>query len=212
MAVDLRDRQSPIKDQGRRGTCVACAATAGHEMLRAEGIDLCVEFLHWAAKQRDGLSATAEGTTLPAAAESLTQVGQPPEATWPYDERRNQWSHDYQPPPDACAAAPTRRLTASAPLPVTPTALRDALNQGQAVLLGIRLHRTWHEVGANGKIAMPVAGDRDFGGHAVLVVGHQDDALIVRNSWGAEWGEGGYGYLPNTYVDAYGVAAWALDL
>jgi C1A family cysteine protease len=71
---------------------------------------------------------------------------------------------------------------------------------------------TWYEVGPTGRIAMPSAGARDFGGHAVLVVGYEADALIIRNSWGGDWGENGYGYLPDAYVDAYGAAAWAFAL
>lgn len=206
---DLRDRQSAVKDQGRRGTCVACVATAGHEMVRAEGVDLSVEFLHWAAKQRDGLPASSEGTTLPAAAEALAQLGQPPEEAWPYDEHRDQWAPDYRPPSDACTASSARRLTDGGELPPTAAALREALDQAQAVLLGIRLYRTWYETGPVGRIAMPSADARDFGGHAVLVVGYEPETLIIRNSWGADWGEDGYGYLPDAYVDAYGVAAWA---
>lgn len=211
-SVDLRHIQSPIKDQGRRGTCVACAATAGHEMLRLESIDLCIEFLHWAAKQRDGLPTRSEGTTLVAATEALAQTGQPLEETWPYDEHRDQWAADYQPPADACTAATARRLANSTELLPTPSVLRSALDQGQAVLLGIRLHLTWYQVGLDGQIAMPAPGVRDFGGHAVLTVGYQDNVLIIRNSWGTDWGEDGYAYLPDTYVSAYGVAAWALAL
>ncbi|MGH2559482.1 MAG: C1 family peptidase [Thermomicrobiales bacterium] len=212
MSADLRHLQSTIKDQGRRGTCVACAATAGHELLRAEGIDLCIEFLHWAAKQCDGLPTSSEGTTLLAAAEALAQVGQPPETNWPYDDQRNQWAPDYQPPADACSDATPRRLAGSNELLPTPDALRDALDQGQAPLLGIRLHQTWYEVGSDGYIAIPATGTLDFGGHAILVVGYQNDALIIRNSWGADWGDRGYGYLPASYVSAYGVSAWVFSL
>lgn len=179
-------------------------------MLRAEQVDLCIEFLHWSAKQRDGLPGAAEGTTLPAATKALVQVGQPLEATWPYNEHRDQWASDYHPPADAYAAAPARRVAISEELLATATALHDALDRGRAVLLGVRLHMSWFEVDTDGRIAMPVVGASDFGGHAVLVVGYQDDVLIVRNSWGADWGAGGYAYLPNAYVDAFGVGAWAL--
>jgi len=49
----------------------------------------------------------------------------------------------------------------------------------------------------------------------VLLVGYDGDAttdghFIVRNSWGSDWGEGGYGYLPSAYVDAHGLQAWTL--
>jgi C1A family cysteine protease len=52
------------------------------------------------------------------------------------------------------------------------------------------------------------------GGHAVVAVGYDakiliknemwdkdtKGALFIRNSWGVEWGEKGYGYLPYDYV------------
>jgi C1A family cysteine protease len=39
------------------------------------------------------------------------------------------------------------------------------------------------------------------GGHAVLAVGydHARRLITFRNSWGAAWGDGGYGYLPYAF-------------
>jgi C1A family cysteine protease len=46
------------------------------------------------------------------------------------------------------------------------------------------------------------------GGQAVVAVGYDDQrisstkgALQIRNSWGRDWGEGGYGWLPYAYVE-----------
>ena len=53
-----------------------------------------------------------------------------------------------------------------------------------------------------------------LGGHAVVAVGYDDarvientnpgggkttGAILVRNSWGTEWGDRGYGWLPDDY-------------
>jgi C1A family cysteine protease len=41
-----------------------------------------------------------------------------------------------------------------------------------------------------------------LGGHAVLAVGYDDKSkrLTVRNSWGSNWGKGGYFTMPYDYV------------
>ncbi len=47
------------------------------------------------------------------------------------------------------------------------------------------------------------------GGHAVCLVGYTPDYLIVRNSWGDNWGDNGFAYAHNSYAreaftEAYG--------
>ena len=57
-------------------------------------------------------------------------------------------------------------------------------------------------------IDLPSASDAVVGGQAVMAVGYDDHrrhrsekgALLVKNSWGAGWGESGYGWLPYDYV------------
>lgn len=71
----------------------------------------------------------------------------------------------------------------------------------------------------HGDIPMPKRGDKQEGGHAMMTVGYDDakkignekGALLIRNSWGREWGENGYGWLPYAWVTA-GMASdfWSL--
>lgn len=42
----------------------------------------------------------------------------------------------------------------------------------------------------------PKQGEKLLGGHAVTVVGYTKTAFIIRNSWGEDWGDGGYTYYP----------------
>jgi C1A family cysteine protease len=49
------------------------------------------------------------------------------------------------------------------------------------------------------------------GGHAVALVGCDQNQLIVRNSWGTSWGNKGFAYASNAYAaaaftEAYGVS------
>jgi cathepsin L len=45
-----------------------------------------------------------------------------------------------------------------------------------------------------------VASDNDGGGHAVVIVGWSDTkkAWLIKNSWGTDWGDGGFGYIGYT--------------
>lgn len=54
-------------------------------------------------------------------------------------------------------------------------------------------------------------------GHAVTVVGYKLDParphlnyFIIRNSWGSQWGDQGYGYLPVAYCEKYHCAGFAV--
>ena len=71
----------------------------------------------------------------------------------------------------------------------------------------------------NGRFEFPSAEERDGklvsknpfkGGHEVLLVGYEDDPsekgggrFVLRNSWGEEWGDGGYGTVSYAYVECF---------
>jgi C1A family cysteine protease len=49
---------------------------------------------------------------------------------------------------------------------------------------------------------MPSTAEQVIGGHAVLAVGYDDATrrFTVRNSWGKDWGKGGYFFMPYSYL------------
>ena len=44
-------------------------------------------------------------------------------------------------------------------------------------------------------ISPPVLGEETYGAHAMVAIGSLDGKILVRNSWGTEWGEGGYALM-----------------
>ena len=57
-------------------------------------------------------------------------------------------------------------------------------------------------VAQTGVMPMPQPNERKLGGHAVLAVGYDNTSrrMIVRNSWGAGWGQAGYFTMPYEYI------------
>jgi len=84
--------------------------------------------------------------------------------------------------------------------------VQSYLNNGQPVLFVAKLDESFFRV-APGIVFDTVNGSGDVGlGHAMLAVGYDDGvgAIKVMNSWGRDWGDGGFAFV------SYGV--WATDV
>ena len=203
--LDLRGKQSKVKDQGLRPTCLACSATSGHEYLRGDKRCLSVEFLHWASVKRDG--ASKQGVSLRTTVEVLADTGQPCEEVWPYQHDVDDTASGYEPPttiyPDDYF-----RITWEKEIRPSVEDLKLHLRMGRAVVIGIRLFYGFHN-SVDGKIPPPKVGESPSGRHTILLVGYDDYAqnFIFKNSWGDEWGDFGYGLLPYSYILDHTLAA-----
>ncbi|WP_413289739.1 C1 family peptidase [Bdellovibrio sp. HCB337] len=64
-----------------------------------------------------------------------------------------------------------------------------------------------------GGIYQHTSGDY-VGGHAVSIVGYDDatQSFIIRNSWGEEWGEKGFGHVSYSDTSGIGSSTWAYDV
>jgi C1A family cysteine protease len=218
--IDLRPYCSPIENQGSLGSCTANATVGLVEYFerRAHGrfIDASRLFLYKAT--RDLLHWTGDtGAYLRSTMGALALFGVPPEEYWPY----NIANFDIEPSSFLFSFAGNYkaiqyyRLDPTGTPPATLLArIKGNLVHGLPPVFGFTVYNSISQAATTGKIPYPVAGDRVIGGHAMLVVGYDDNmritnqtsgastigALIVRNSWGPAWGDHGYGYLPYDYV------------
>jgi C1A family cysteine protease len=81
-------------------------------------------------------------------------------------------------------------------------------------MFGFTVYSSYSQADKTGEIPFPTKGEKIVGGHAIVAVGYDDNkkvtnrnggdettgALLFRNSWGPDWGDGGYGWLPYKYV------------
>nr|WP_246627882.1 C1 family peptidase [Paenibacillus oenotherae] len=200
---------TPVKDQDTEGTCVGFACTIGmkewqEQKEQGSYIALSPRYLYEKTKAADQFpdgnprcSPGGDGTSISVAMRVLQHNGVCEESFWPYKACETS-----SPGAGADENAGKYRIKAYARLDSLDTMKRSLLVNGPFVI-GVTVYENWRnpEVGATGKIPMPSG--RIVGGHALCVVGYNDHTgmLKFKNSWSTSWGDGGFGYLPYSYID-----------
>lgn len=96
--------------------------------------------------------------------------------------------------------------TASIPHnPFTLETLKKVLCSNYPVLIGLRLFSSFNQKleHKKGTIIMPnLFQDKLLGGHALMMTGYNDEdqTFTARNSWGPDFGDEGYCYIPYEYI------------
>ena len=223
--IDHHDRLPPPRHQGGRGTCVAFSSVAAREFLlgaRSTAADLSEQFLYWACKSRDQYGG--EGTFVKVAMAVLEDTGVCPEDIWRYNPVKVPGNEGQGPPPEhAVGLAHGYKIGGWTPLdPKSTYELRATLAGEQLVVFAAPVFSYWSQqpVRFSGDVRLPLPIDQNRGGHALCIVGYEDDPsvpgggfFIVRNSWGEDWAQAskvapGYCRLPYRYMEVYGTVAY----
>ncbi|MFK7986465.1 MAG: C1 family peptidase [Sandaracinaceae bacterium] len=202
-AVDLRRWMTPVEDQGRLGSCAANALVGGLEYLvrRESGRpeDFSRLFVYFAQRLWDDSVREDLGASLVDGVRAMSRLGVPTERSWPYHPDL----FGVQPPRLVLREAGRTKVTDWWSVPVDPDAFRGCLAAGFPIAFGTKVTESFVRTPKSGLTGMPRgADDRRHGRHALLAVGYDDRArrFVVRNSWGQDWGDGGYVYMPYDYV------------
>lgn len=230
-ATSFLDCFGPIRNQGKRGTCVAHATGAVLECqearLTGKKKDLSEQFIYWNAKEADG-SPGEEGTWLRVAMPGTARDGACLESIWPYNPEKVPGDVGQGPPPTAAPADASNHLLRNPTQldPRDPEAMRQVLDERMPMAISVPVYNNWYSnpaANALGLIPMPIANSVRKGGHAMCIAGYGWDPdfagggfFIVRNSWGVEWAPRspvgpGYGAIPFLYIEKYGWESWTAD-
>jgi C1A family cysteine protease len=89
--------------------------------------------------------------------------------------------------------------------------IMDSISKGIPCMLGFTVYNSLLQSSTTGRIPYPCERKKVEGGHAIMAVGYDDKmsiknemcnketkgALLIRNSWGLEWGEKDMGICPD---------------
>lgn len=210
--VDLSPVMPPCWDQLDLGSCTAFAiggALAYEHALREEHFTPSFLQLYYAERELEGAVQIDGGAYIRDGAKVAAQQGMAPSSLWPYQPSR----FAVKPSKQARKAALDHRVTSYARVRQRSGDLRSTLAGGDTIVFGVTVYESF-EAPRNGIIPMPRPHEELLGGHAILLVGYDDDSQLFkfRNSWGTSWGEHGYAYLPYEYVLDEDLAAdfWVL--
>jgi C1A family cysteine protease len=219
---DLRSEFPPVFDQGQLGSCTANAAAGLIDYFerKANGdyVDPSRLFIYKVTRDLDG-STGDTGAYLRTTMKALKLFGVPPEEVWEYDSAAPGFNKLFDLEPTAFCYAYGRNYAAVEPFrldpigSITPTQVLEqikvALSNGFPSVFGFNVYPEFeNHWDHTGDILYPALNSQSSGGHAIVAVGYDDahavggkpGALIVRNSWGADWGLNGYAYMSYDYV------------
>ncbi|HEX9317742.1 MAG TPA: C1 family peptidase, partial [Nitrososphaeraceae archaeon] len=200
---------SPIEDQKSLGSCTANAGVGMVEYFekRADGkyIDASRLFLYKVTRNLLNFKGDT-GAFLRSAMGAITLFGVPPEEHWPYDIEK----FDEEPPAFCYSFAKNfqainyvRLDPSGIQKDVLLKSIKNNIAKGFPCMFGFTVYNSIQQGGTTGKIPYPCDGEKVEGGHAIMAVGYDDKmavknetcdietkgALLIRNSWGVEWGE-----------------------
>lgn len=200
--VDLRKYCPPIMDQGTLGSCTAHAITSLVNVLETKNgnqfTPLSRLFVYYKEREAEGTVMQDSGASLRDGMKVVVGIGVPPETDFPYDI-----SQFTQPPRPLCYAdALQHRINMYERVPDF-LGVIHSLYEGVPVVAGISVFSSFEseQVAQTGMVPIPSTDEQYLGGHAILLVGYdlKNRVIIARNSWGEQWGDKGYFYLPFEY-------------
>ncbi len=207
-AVDLRKFCTPVGDQRQTSRCSAFAWTHALEMSRniqqqdSPRLSCSYTMLEFQKMQGDAKDfpyahSGGDGTVGgPEPGQVLVESGTCRQELWP-DDQEYPVTRETQ-----LAADADRHRLDGVPHPIALDDVRKVISAGCPVHVAMNTGGTFSKVGRDGLFNAAEAPDGRHGRHAMLITGYVGNFYVVKNSWGTDWGENGYCYIPKNVLAA----------
>ena len=204
----------PVYNQGNLGSCTANSLAYCFDYCRlTQGLPLLNTpsrlFIYYNERNYEGTTASDHGAQIYDGVKVLNEIGACSSSLWPYVP--SNWA---TPPPPNCYSQASQNIA------LTFNAVSQSLDQikatirsGYPIEFGFKVFNFFESsyVADTGMLICPqnpIDMSTNLGGHAVVMIGYNDNiqtlngmgVFIVRNSWGSNWGDGGYFFMPYQYL------------
>lgn len=214
--VDLRNWASPVDDQSKLGSCTANAVVNAYELLdnqyyQNKGVDLSRLFVYYNTRLLEGTINSDSGAFIHEALKSLDNYGVCTEEMWPYDIEKFVVK-----PSELCYKNAEKRKIKTYQRINSVSALLDALNNNRPVPVGLTIYDNFGDLDfRNSIVTKPLSATTESeGGHALCIVGYDlnKQLLLAKNSFGVDWGDKGYCWIPFDYARENMYDMWMFEL
>lgn len=214
--VDLRKYFTPVKNQSDLGSCSSFATVAMYEaMMNMAGVegsnDMSPAYLFYYSNVLKG--RPSGGSNYYEQLEVLGKHGVCHEDLYVYDAD----SLNRKPSEQAEDDAMKHKVVAAKQIPLITDnvinkteslkqnhkVLTSALSEGYPIGISLKIYDNLGKDGAFISHPDDSPDAKEDGWHAMVIVGYSEENnfYIVRNSWGTDFGEDGYCYIPSAYID-----------
>lgn len=213
--VDLRSFDTMIEDQQTLSSCSGTAITSAYELsvkilYPEQYVELSDLFIYYNARLEEGTVDKDDGIFLKTGMQVLKKYGVCTEDLWPY--RLDKW--DDLPSDTAYQDAKKRTISKYQKL-LSTYYMTEVLNDNKPFVFGMHIYDSFLQLDNRvSTVSFPSRKEKSLGGHAMCMVGYDLDnkLFLAKNSFGSNWGMGGYCWIPFDYIKMEGYDCWTFDI
>ena len=214
-SVDLREWDTIVESQESLGSCASNALTNAYELsVKHEYPEYLKQlsrlFIYYNTRSEYGNILEDNGMFLRDGLKALAKFGVCSEELWSYDIEK----FDDKPTDECYEDAKKRKIIKYQKL-ISNYYITEVLNNNKPVVFGMEIYESFMNLNERiSTVNIPSRNEKSLGGHGMCMVGYdlEKRLFLAKNSFGSDWGDGGYCWIPFDYIRQEAYDIWTFDI